>query len=79
MPLWGWVLFIACLSVLLFAAVYAIVHHTHRRMPARQVAEGGAMDLSAPLPGYVAEEMTARELEAEAEAKASPGTAQARR
>jgi hypothetical protein len=37
MALWGWVLLIACLSVLLFAAVFAIVQHTHRRMPERQV------------------------------------------
>jgi hypothetical protein len=70
MPFWGWVLLIACLSVLLFAAVYAIVHHTHRRMPARQVTEGDALDLSAPLPSDVAEAMTARELEAEAEPRA---------
>jgi hypothetical protein len=80
MPLWGWVLLIACLSVLLFAAVYGIVHHTHRRMPARQATEGGPTDLSAPLPRYVAEEMTARELEeAEAGAEASPQASGSRR
>jgi hypothetical protein len=67
MPLWAWVLLIACLSVLLFAAVYAIVHHTHRRMPARQATEGSPGDLSAPLPSDVAEAMTAQELEAEEE------------
>jgi hypothetical protein len=70
MPFWGWVLLIACLSVLLFAAVYAIVHHTHRRMPARQVTEGDPLDLSAPLPSNIADAMTARELEAEGEARA---------
>ncbi len=69
MPVWGWVLLIACLSVLLLAALFAIVHHTHRRMPARQVAEADhPADLSAPLPMRVKEEqdlMTERELEAE--------------
>jgi hypothetical protein len=65
MPFWGWVLLIAVLSGLWVAAVVAIVHHTRRRMPARQVAEGDATDLSAPLPMHVHEEqdvMTEREL-----------------
>lgn len=70
MPLWGWVLLIACLSVALFAAVYAIVHHTHRRMPARQAGEGSHGDISAPLPADTADAMTARELEQEDESPA---------
>jgi hypothetical protein len=68
MPFWGWVLLIAGLSAFAVASVLAIVHHTHRRMPAREVAEGDPMDLSAPLPMSVHEEhdaMTGRELEAE--------------
>jgi hypothetical protein len=71
MALWGWVLLIACLSVLLFAAVFAIVQHTHRRMPERLVAEGDPMDISAPLPLDIADTMTERELAAEAEARRS--------
>jgi len=70
MPFWGWVLLIAGLSALAVAAIFVIVHHTHRRMPERQVAEGGATDLSAPLPSYVREEqesMTDRELQVERE------------
>lgn len=70
MPFWGWVLLIAGLSGLVVASVFVIVHHTHRRMPERQVAEGGAQDLSAPLPMYVREEqdlLTEREQEAERE------------
>jgi len=62
------VLLIACLCVLLFAAVATIVHHTHRRMPRRQVAEGSPTDVSAPLPVEVAGAMTAREIELEDEA-----------
>jgi len=63
MPFWGWV-----------AAIYAIVHHTHRRMPARQVPEGDPMDISAPLPTRLKKEqdlMTAREIEAEREGATS--------
>jgi hypothetical protein len=68
MPFWGWILLIAGLSGLAVASIFVIVHHTHRRMPARQVAEGGSTDISAPLPMHVHREqdtMTARELEAE--------------
>jgi uncharacterized membrane protein YbjE (DUF340 family) len=70
MPFWGSVVLVAGLSALVVAAVFVIVHHTHRRMPERQVAEGGATDLSAPLPMYVRNEqelMTERELQAERE------------
>ena len=69
MPFWGWVLLIAGLSGLVVVSIFVIVHHTHRRMPERQVAEGGATDLSAPLPMYVRDEqvMTERELQAERE------------
>lgn len=68
MPFWGWVLLIAGLSGFAVASLLAIVHHTHRRMPAREVAEGHALDLSTPLPMHVYEgqdAMTERELEAE--------------
>jgi hypothetical protein len=68
MPIWGWILLIAGLSALLVAAVAAIVHHTHRRLPANEAAQGDPGELTAPLPTHVvnAEEdmMTARELEA---------------
>jgi hypothetical protein len=70
MPFWGWVLLIAGLGGLVVASIFAIVHHTHRRMPAREVAEGGPTDLSAPLPTYVRNEqesMTDRELQLERE------------
>jgi hypothetical protein len=73
MPLWGWVLLIAGLSGLAVAMIFAIVHHTHRRMPARQVAEGSATDISAPLPMHVHREqdaLTERELRAEREREA---------
>jgi DNA-binding cell septation regulator SpoVG len=70
MPFWGWVLLIAAASALVVASIFVIIHHTHRRMPEREVAEGDATDLSAPLPSYVREEqesMTERELEREHE------------
>jgi hypothetical protein len=70
MPFWGWVVLIAGLSAFAVASIFAIVHHTHRRLPARQVAEGDPMDLSAPLPKHIHEEfdvMTERQLEAERE------------
>lgn len=77
MPFWGWVLLIAGLSGLAVASIFAIVHHTHRRMPARQVAEGGATDISAPLPLEVHRDqdaLTERELQAEREREADqPG------
>jgi hypothetical protein len=68
-PLWGWILLIAGLSGLAVASIFVIVHHTHRRMPAREVAQGKPMDISAPLPMQVREEqtMTERELQAERE------------
>jgi hypothetical protein len=56
MPFWGWVLLIAGLSGLAVASIFVIVHHTHRRMPARQVTEGAALDISAPLPMHVHED-----------------------
>lgn len=70
MPIWGWILLIAGLSGLVVASVFVIVDHTQRRMPRRQVAEGGATDLSAPLPTYVRREqdsMSERERRAERE------------
>jgi hypothetical protein len=70
MPFWGWVLFIAGLCGLAVASIFLILHHTHRRMPARQVDEGSSTDISAPLPGHISREqdsMTERELEAERE------------
>lgn len=69
MPYWGWILLVAGLSALAVASVLAIVHHTHRRLPAQQAAEGDPESISAPLPAHVvtAQEdlMTARELEDE--------------
>jgi hypothetical protein len=73
MPFWGWMLLIAGLSGLAVASIFVIVHHTHRRMPARQVAEGEPMDISAPLPMQAhrdQELMTERELQAERDAQA---------
>lgn len=70
MPFWGWVLLIAGLSGLAVASIFVIVHHTHRRMPARQVAETDATGISAPVPTQVHKEqdvMTERELQAERE------------
>jgi DNA-binding cell septation regulator SpoVG len=63
-------LLIAVLSGLAVASIFVIIHHTHRRMPARQVAEGDARDISAPLPMHLRNEqdlMTDRELQAERE------------
>ena len=69
MPFWGWILLIAGLSGLAVASIFVIVHHTHRRMPAREAAQGGPTDISAPLPMQMREEqnMTERELQAERE------------
>jgi hypothetical protein len=81
MPFWGWVLLIAGLSALAVASIFVIVHHTHRRMPARQTADGDATDLSAPLPRHVHAEqnlMTERELQTERERDAERGHEQPR-
>lgn len=70
MPFWAWVLLIAGLSGFAVASIFVIVHHTHRRMPARQAVEGDATDISAPLPMHVHREqglMTERELQAQRE------------
>jgi hypothetical protein len=70
MPFWGWILLIAALGAFVLAAVFVIVHHTHRRMSERQAIRGGATDLSAPLPMHVRDEqalMTERELQTERE------------
>ena len=66
MPLWGWVLLIACLCVLLFAAVGAIIRGTHR-LPEDEPLHGDPTNIAAPLPVHVADadSMTARELETE--------------
>lgn len=66
MPVWGWVVLIACLGVLLFAAVGAIIRGTHR-LPENEPLHGDPTNFSAPVPMHVAEadSMTARELETE--------------
>lgn len=66
MPVWGWVLLIACLSALAVAAVGLIARATHR-LPAHEPLHGDAESFAAPLPHDVAtrEELTERELEAE--------------
>lgn len=66
MPLWGWVLLIACLCVFLFVAVGVIVRGTHR-LPEAEPLHGDPTNLAAPVPMHVAEadSMTTRELEAE--------------
>ena len=61
---------IAGLGGLAVASIFVMVHHTHRRMPLREVAEGAATDISAPLPMNVHKEqdlLTERELQAERE------------
>lgn len=75
MPLWGWVLLIACLSVLLVAAVGAIIRGTHR-LPDAEPLHGDATNIAAPVPLDIAEadSMTARELEAERESSRLRGT-----
>jgi hypothetical protein len=68
MSVWAWILLIAGLSLLAIASLALIVLHTHRRLPARQAAEGDPRDISAPIPMHVAKEqdlMTERELEEE--------------
>ena len=77
MPLWVAILLIAGLSALAVASVYAIVHHTHRRLPRRQAAHGDARDISTPLPKHVvraADSATTRE-NREQELNALPGAA----
>jgi hypothetical protein len=66
MPVWGWVLLIACLSALAVAAVMAIVRATHR-LPAEEPLHGDPANFAAPVPHHVAtaDELTARELDAE--------------
>jgi hypothetical protein len=66
MPLWGWVLLIACLCVLLFVGVAAVVRGAHR-LPEDEPLHGDPTNIAAPVPVHVAEadSMTARELEAE--------------
>jgi len=74
MPFWGWVLLIAGLSALAVAAIFAIVHTTHRRLPESESLHGDPHDIASPLPLHVAEaaSMTARELE-EAHARSDDG------
>jgi hypothetical protein len=82
MPYWGWILLIVGLGALAVASVAVIVHHTHRRLPARQVTQGDPeTDISAPLPMDVAraddllesgDAMTARELEEERRRETRP-------
>ena len=67
MPVWGWILLIAGLSALAVAAVFAIVHATHRRLPESEPLQGDPRDIASPLPLHVtdADAMTAREVEEE--------------
>jgi hypothetical protein len=66
MPVWGWVLLIACLSALLVAAVLTIARATHR-MRSDEPLQGDPTNIAATVPVHVseAESMSARELEAE--------------
>jgi hypothetical protein len=66
MPIWGWVLLIACLSGLAVASVFMIVRATHR-MRAEEPLHGNPTDIAATVPIHVAEadSMTSRELESE--------------
>lgn len=82
MPFWAWVLLIAGLSGLAVASIYLIAHHTHRRLPSRQVPQGDPETaISAPIPMDVAhaddrlhssEAMSARDRELEREKQARP-------
>ena len=67
MPFWGWILLIACLCVGLYAAFLFVVHTAHRRLPENEPLDGDPTNITAPVPGHIAEadSMTARELEAE--------------
>jgi hypothetical protein len=66
MPVWGWILLIAGLSVLAVGAVAAIVHSTHR-LRSDEPLHGDVENIAAPLPleavGH--DELTERELDAE--------------
>jgi hypothetical protein len=63
MPVWGWVLLIACLGALAVGAVMAIVRATHR-LPAEEPLHGDPANFAAPVPHHVtaADELTAREV-----------------
>jgi hypothetical protein len=66
MPVWGWVLLIACLSVLIIGAVGLVVRSTHR-LRHEEPLHGDVENIAAPLPletlGH--DELTERELDAE--------------
>jgi hypothetical protein len=66
MPVWGRILLSAFLSALTVGAVLAIVRATHR-LPAREPLHGNSANIAAPLPldTAAADELTARELDAE--------------
>jgi hypothetical protein len=66
MPVWGWVLLIACLSGLLVAAVFMIIRATHR-MRSDEPLHGDPTNIAASVPMHIAEAdyMTSSELEAE--------------
>ena len=49
MPVWGWILLIACLSALTVAAVMAIVFGTHR-LRSHAPLDGDPHDLAEPVP-----------------------------
>jgi hypothetical protein len=67
MSVWGSVLLIACLSVFLFAALFAVTQRAHK-LPEREPLHGDPENIAAPLPLDVADAMTEREFEAEREA-----------
>jgi len=66
MPVWGWVLLIACLGALVVAAILTIVRATHR-MRSQEPLHGDPTNVAATVPMHVheADYMTSRELEAE--------------
>jgi hypothetical protein len=67
MPVWGWVLLVACLSVFLFLALFAVTHRAHK-LPEVEPLHGDPENIAAPLPLDVTDALTERELEAEREA-----------
>ena len=73
MPFWGWILLIACLSVLAMGCVMTIVRGTHR-LPDEEPLHGDPTNIAAPVPLDVAaaDSMTERELDAERERRDTP-------
>jgi len=74
MPVWGWVLLIAGLSLLLILGLAATVRKPHT-LPAEEPLHTDVENIAAPLPLDVAaaqDAMTARELEVERERERDP-------